>query len=85
MAPNMPALTRKVEMTEIRKMLFLKRRGLMIGSELRISNQKKMVSITTAMTNMRMTCHEFQSYCVPAHENPSSKGSAPATSVMAPR
>ena len=48
----MPALTMNIAMVEIEKMLFLNKRGLMIGSAARISTKTKMTNITAEKMNM---------------------------------
>ena len=84
-APNIPALTRNVAMTETRKMLFLNSRGLMIGSGARSSIKKNVINITAEKMNRPTICQEPQSYCVPAHEKASSRGTVPAIRKTEPR
>ena len=83
-APNIPALSMNIAMVETRKMLFLKKRGLIIGSAARNSIKMKATSITPEKMNRPIICQEFQAYCVPAQEKASNKGTAKATRAAAP-
>ena len=85
MAPNIPAAVRKVASTEMLKVRFLNRAGVMIGSDARISIRMKAASITTATASRPIICGEPQAYCVPAQEKASRSGTAPAISASEPR
>src|SRR6266480_363372 len=76
--------SRNIAMVETRKMLFLKRRGLIIGSAARNSIKMKATSITAEKMNRPIICQEFQAYCVPAQEKASNKGTAKAIRAAAP-
>src|SRR5512135_1698978 len=88
-ALNIPALNKKVAATDTPKILLRKNNGLTIGSDARVSHQKKRTNMATEKTSKPMIGTESQAYSVPAQENASKRGTAamikrldPAKSIL---